>query len=678
MRIHQGAAAALLLVVTAGLLGAQDILRDLGRPQDFRSERVSSYDRSGGNNDRLSIAPGETVVLAEIEGPAAIHHIWVTIAAEAFYGRKIILRMYWDGEERPSVEAPIGDFFGVGHGLNRNLSSLAIACSSEGRARNCYWYMPFRRTARLTASNEGGAEVGAFYYYIDYRILPDMDPETPYFHAQYRQEMPCAPGKNYVFLEAEGRGHYVGCSLSILQRSMGWWGEGDDMITIDGEDFPSLYGTGSEDYFSDAWGMREDANLFYGCPLQEPDFKTGSKATVYRHHIPDPIPFRESIRVSIEHGHANDRSDYFSSVAYWYQTEPHAPFPQLPPVEERLPFALESPGLVLPVWDEIPGEALAVFRDSRTGMAVTARRLASSLASFYAPGGERYPVLSTDGARVGEEISLFLDAAAGEYFDLELFYLKGPSMGEVRALRVDQDEWEHRVESPPVRGYAEDRSIAHSVLKDVRLQAGTNRLLLKLEGRHPDATGSEFGFVGLRKTPSRPHFIRDWNLIGPFDAPDMSFLRASYPPEEGVDLSGGYTGKDGRTVAWTQIKAPESGWVRLEDLVRPREQAVAYGFTYVYAPEERDTQLLIGSDDGVRIWLNGDLVHTNPAYRGAYPDQDRIPVHLKKGWNTLLIKVLQGAGGWGYYVRFVDPEHTLIYSAGRSRDVFFSSAHGDE
>jgi hypothetical protein len=98
----------------------------------------------------------------------------------------------------------------------------------------------------------------------------------------------------------------------------------------------------------------------------------------------------------------------------------------------------------------------------------------------------------------------------------------------------------------------------------------------------------------------------------------------------------------------------------------------------VYAPEERDTQLLIGSDDGVRIWLNGDLVHTNPAYRGAYPDQDGIPVHLKKGWNTLLIKVLQGAGGWGYYVRFVDPEHTLIYSAGRSRDVFLSSAHGDE
>jgi len=665
MDLRHGIAATLFLVLTAGLPGAQDILRDLGRQQDFRSERVSSFDRSGGNNDRLSIAPGETALLAEIEGPAAIHHIWVTIAAEAFYGRKVILRMYWDGEERPSVETPIGDFFGVGHGLNRNLSSLAIACSSEGRARNCYWYMPFRRSARITATNEGGAPVGAFYTYIDYRVLKGLDPETPYFHAQYRQEMPCTPGKNYEMLEAKGRGHYVGCSLSILQRAMGWWGEGDDMIYVDGEEFPSLYGTGSEDYFSDAWGMREDENLFYGCPLQEPDFKTGSKATVYRHHIPDPIPFRESLRVTIEHGHANDRSDYFSSVAYWYQTEPHALFPELPPVEERLPFALESPGLDLPVWDEIRGGETTGFSDRRTGMTVRARRMVHALSSFYAPGGDRYPVLSTDGAQPGDRIDITLDAAAGEHYDLELYFLQGPTMGTVRASRVQQDGWEQALDSAPIQGYAANPRITRATLHDVRLRQGTNRLTLTAAGRDPEAAAGEFGFVGLRKTPSRPHFVRDWNLIGPFDAPDMSFLQAIYPPEEGIDLSGSYRGKDGRTVAWTRMTAPESGWVRLEDLILPREQAVAYGYTHVFAPEERDTQLLIGSDDGVRIWLNEELVHTNPAYRGAYPDQDRISVHLKQGWNTLLIKVLQGAGGWGFYVRFVDPEHTLVYSTER-------------
>ena len=119
--------------------------RQLAGTQDYVSKRVSSYDRTGGNKDSLTIKPGETAVLADLKGPGAIHHIWVTIAAEAFYGRKIVLRMYWDGEAAPSVEAPIGDFFGVGHGLNRNFASLPIACTSEGRARNCYWYMPFRQ-----------------------------------------------------------------------------------------------------------------------------------------------------------------------------------------------------------------------------------------------------------------------------------------------------------------------------------------------------------------------------------------------------------------------------------------------------------------------------------------------------------------------------------------------------
>ena len=212
----------------------QDLLCRLAQAQDYRSKRISSYDRTGGNRDALTIEPGQTAVLAEIPGPGAIHHIWVTIAAEPFYGRKLILRMYWDGETSASVEAPIGDFFGVGHGLNRNFSSLPINCSSEGRAKNCYWQMPFAKSALVIVTNEGTRPVAAFYYYIDYRELKEMPAATQYFHAQYRQEMPCEPGRNYVLLEADGRGHYVGCNMSILQRAMGWWGEGDDMIYVDG------------------------------------------------------------------------------------------------------------------------------------------------------------------------------------------------------------------------------------------------------------------------------------------------------------------------------------------------------------------------------------------------------------------------------------------------------------
>jgi hypothetical protein len=655
-----------LFQAMAGLIPAQnqDLLSKLGQQQNFTSKRVSSYDRSGGNRDRLTIEPGKTAVLAEIKGPAAIHHIWVTISAEPFYGRKIILRMYWDGEENPSVEAPIGDFFGVGHGLNRNFSSLPINCSSQGRARNCYWYMPFRESALITATNEGTGTVGAFYYYIDYRELPELPADTPYFHAQYHQEIPCRPGENYLFFDAIGRGHYAGCNLSILQRAMGWWGEGDDMIFVDGEKFPSLYGTGSEDYFSDAWGMREDENPFYGCPLQEPDFKTGSKATVYRFHIPDPIPFKKSIRVTIEHGHANDRSDYFSSVAYWYQSEPHKSFPPLPPMKERIPFALESPrGLTLPEWEELNGEKITMFRDRQSGMVFKAENLSHHLTSFYDQTGIRYPALSTEKAKKGTQAALSFSVEFGEQYNLEFYFLRGPSMGNFKVSEIKSGKHSAPFESEIFEGYSSEKEIAKMTLENALLQSGTNEVVFQVLDKAARSEGIDLAFVGLACSPSRQRFITDWNLIGPFNAPDMTYLQVPYPPEKEINLEKKYKGKNELILEWKKIQTEESGFINLAGILTPNEQAIAYGLVYVFSPERRQTHLLLGSDDGVRIWLNEELIHTNPAYRGAYPDQDKIPVTLEKGWNKLLVKVLQGGGGWGCYVRFIDPEGVLRWSA---------------
>ncbi len=641
----------------------QDLLSQLGQHQNYVSKRISSFDRTGGNNDRLSIDPGQTTVLAEIKGPAAIHHIWVTISAEPFYGRKLILRMFWDGEDSPSVETPIGDFFGVGHGLNRNFSSLPINCSSNGRARNCYWYMPFQRSARITVTNEGTRTVGAFYYYIDYRELLSVPPDTPYFHAQYRQEMPCLPGKNYLFLDAAGRGHYVGCNLSILQRAMGWWGEGDDMIYVDGEQTPSLYGTGSEDYFSDAWGMREDESPFYGCPLQEPDFKTGSKATVYRFHIPDPIPFKKSIRVTIEHGHANNRSDYFSSVAYWYQSEPHKSFPRLPPMEDRLPFALESPpGLNLPEWEECTEEKGTRFKDKLSGMAFRAENLSPQLTSYYSQTGKRYPALMTENAQAGTEATLSFSVEFGEHYNLELYFLQGPSMGDLKVsgFKAGGRSLPHEPES--FEGYSPGRNIDKLTLKNVLLESGENEISLRVSGNAPDSNGMEIAFIGMTLSPSLRRFVKEWNLIGPFEAPDMNHLQTAYPPEAELNLKKKYKGKNNTTIGWEKIQAAESGFINLARILEPNEQTIAYGLAYVHSPNAFATHLLLGSDDGVRLWLNGKLIHSNPAYRGAYPDQDKIPIVLKKGWNTILIKVLQGAGGWGFYVRLIDPQGILHWS----------------
>jgi D-arabinan exo alpha-(1,3)/(1,5)-arabinofuranosidase (non-reducing end) len=572
--------------------------------------------------------------------------------------------MYWDGETAPSVEAPVGDFFGVGHGLDRNFSSLPINCSSEGRARNCYWQMPFRKSARITVTNEGLKPVAAFYYYVDYRVLRELSEFIPYFHAQYRQELPCAPGRNYLLLEAEGRGHYIGCNLSVIQRAMGWWGEGDDMIYVDGEKTPSLHGTGSEDYFSDAWGMRQDENLFYGCPLQEEDFQPGSKASVYRFHVPDPVPFTKSIAVTIEHGHANDRADDFSSVAYWYQTEPHKPFPALAPLSERLPYAFEPPdGLILPQWEKMASDAGAVFEDKQKGWVFESPNLAPLVTSFYGPDGSRLAALTTeaaqsDGAKSGTEARLTFAVEVREQYDIDIYLLKGPARGEVTAFAAGADG---KPLCASLDGYSPEVEIAKLSLPGVLLEEGANAIVLRATGKNGKSLGADMALVGLSLAPADRRFIRDWLLIGPFDAPDMDYLTVAYPPEKEIALDKKYPGKGGLEVAWKKAGALSDGSLNLNDLFRPNEQAIIYGLAYVRSPDERTTHLLLGSDDGVRVWLNGEIVHSNPAYRGNYPDQDRIKVALHKGWNALLVKVLQGAGGWGFSMRLADPHGDLRY-----------------
>jgi hypothetical protein len=319
--------------------------------KDYRAARVSSHDRSGGNADALhAVAPGETVVLADIEGPGMITHIWFTIAAEKWHGRKIILRMYWDNESHPSVLCPINDFFCAGHGINANVWSLPITVTSNGRARNCFFKMPFNKRARIEITNKGLEPIRAFYYYIDYRLYNRRFINDGYFHAQYRQEYPAVSGKNYLICEAKGRGHFVGCNLSIESNDGdGWWGEGDDRFFVDGEAYPSMHGTGSEDYLCDAWGIWPGFSPYYGSPIHEgANYAKGNRYTSYRFHIEDPVPFERSLRVEIEHYGAKfedgkvisgftERDDNWSSVAYWYQTEPHFPWGPLPPVDQRLP-----------------------------------------------------------------------------------------------------------------------------------------------------------------------------------------------------------------------------------------------------------------------------------------------------------------------------------------------------
>jgi hypothetical protein len=332
----------------AGGLGGQ-ILSALTRSSEAQSQRASSSNPElDSNGDAWTVKAGETVMLADLTGPGAITHIWNTVASQdPFSGRSLVLRIYWDGNDKPSVEAPLGDFFGVGHGAIANFNSLPVSVSSYGRSRTCLWRMPFRQRAKITLTNEDrGFGPVSFYFYVDWVKLPNWTEDTLYFHARYNQAFPAKPG-DYTILETKGRGHYVGTVYSVHQVKNGWFGEGDDRFYIDGETLPSLRGTGTEDYFNDAWGFRAFAAPSHGVTVYEGPF-AGDRVTAYRWHLADPVHFKTGLKVTIEHkgsiytdagiqtASSKERSDWLSSVAFWYQTPPVAGNEPLPLATNRV------------------------------------------------------------------------------------------------------------------------------------------------------------------------------------------------------------------------------------------------------------------------------------------------------------------------------------------------------
>jgi len=369
----------IFLLIAGSLFAQNPAEKEIWELRDYSSERISSYDRTGANDDgnwANKIEPGETRTIGDIEGPGIIKHFWTTIATgEPNHLKKIVLRMYWDGEETPSVEAPIGDFFGLGLGRYFMYESKFLSVGSQ-KALNANFPMPFQKSAKITVTNEGDHPIDAYYYNIDWEKHESLPEDIGYFHAQYRQAEPTdgwtedweangqpkinnhknADGEgNYVIMEAEGKGHFIGVTHSLIQNQGDWWGEGDEMIYIDGAEEPQINGTGAEDYYLGAWcyggcginafGHEKPTFAYseYGNPLNGGDDR-GAEWMVYRFHSESPVVFNESIKMTIEHGHANHRSDNYYTVGYWYQTEPHAEFPPLPPVEDRIPEMKNTDG----------------------------------------------------------------------------------------------------------------------------------------------------------------------------------------------------------------------------------------------------------------------------------------------------------------------------------------------
>lgn len=329
--------------------GVPDEIFAQARLRNYKSRRSSSWDRTGGNADWIVVDPGRTATLMDVTGAGVITHIWFTInSQDPMHLKNLVLRAWWDGESTPSIEVPVGDFFGLGLGEYFVYQS-ALLVVAPVKALNAYFQMPFAQSARITVSNQGSAPVKSYYFAIDYISLPVLPQGLGRFHAQYRQNTPCAGvssnGKNlsgrdnYVFLEATGKGHLIGVTQSVLQNQNGWFGEGDDMIFIDGDELPTINGTGTEDYFNGAWGYGNQAysDPYIGTPYIVDPSRIGGRYCQYRWHLESPLAFEKSLRFTMEHGTANNRSDDFYSTAYWYQAEPHAAFPALPAPAQRVP-----------------------------------------------------------------------------------------------------------------------------------------------------------------------------------------------------------------------------------------------------------------------------------------------------------------------------------------------------
>jgi hypothetical protein len=372
-------------------LAAGGVLDGLAQPQKGRSMRATSamrvgelrrgpdgdrtkgerrYDPSAdprgdsdvrSNWDNFNVPPGATHVLLDEKGPGVITHIWITFLGPEPQGwapkgsadhQELMLRMFWDGNPRPAVEAPVGDFFANCFGRRSEVISLPVIVEGAD-SYNAFWRMPFRKSARIEIENQSQKPLSLLYFNIDWIRLDRLPKDSPYFYAQYRQEYPARKGRDYLLLETTGKGHYVGTVLGVRMRSPAWFGEGDEKIYIDGETKPSIWGTGTEDYFLSAWGLENTGTPYFGVPFFD-SRGVGGHVSSYRWHLSDPIVFNTGIKVTLEHmgwmsedenpeyqaTSWNEREDDYSSVAFWYQTG-------VPTFMERAPGAAARrlPGL---------------------------------------------------------------------------------------------------------------------------------------------------------------------------------------------------------------------------------------------------------------------------------------------------------------------------------------------
>ena len=481
-----------------------------------RSSAVSSHAPTAGSNaDRIKyINPGETTEIAKIKGPAIINHIWLTFNESrpnwlepkgSANHAEIVLRIYWDNESEPAVESPLGDFFAAGFGKRTEMRSLPVVVEG-GDGYNCFWTMPFRKEARITVTNEGEKAVRSFYYQIDYTEVDHLPGNTGYFYAQYKQEFPEKTGDDYLVLEAEGRGHYIGTVMSVRSRSPYWFGEGDAKFYIDGEQEPSIWGTGTEDYFLSAWGLNKGLYPYFGCTYKSMDSEEdlGVRFTLYRWHIADPIRFNKSLKFKIEHkgwissdetesgkvdGHV-EREDDIATVAFWYQEGRAKRFTTLPPYKERI-----FPNLDLIIEGE---EMMKSVRHSSGKLELQSGYDWTGSGQIFFEPAEKPGWLETDFLVEKEEPrGLVLRMTQSSDYGIYRIYIDGMPVPEV-PMTIDIDFNSPAQKVKIIDLYSNTTDVRDYYLGSTILKKGKHTIRFELIGRNNSSAGNALGFDSFR------------------------------------------------------------------------------------------------------------------------------------------------------------------------------------
>jgi hypothetical protein len=429
-----------------------------------------------------------------------------------------------------------------------------------------------------------------------------------------------------------------------------WFLEGDEMVYVDGEKFPSVYGTGTEDYFTSGWYFNRGE--FYG-PYHGLIIKNDSLARIaaYRFQVGDAIPFEKSIRFTIEHGHDNTEIADYSSTAYWYQIEPHQQFPPMLKASLRIPLRVAVPDGALEAESLIPvGSDIKYDTEDM---------------SDYGPdwSGSKQLQVIPNGSKA--EFTLTIPNVDEEKFSVDMYYTLGPDYGNWDISYQDRKVGE-------LIGYNREIFPAGKItLSDLKPVDKNIPLKFVLTGKEVKSNGYVIGIDAFVLEPVR-EYIPEWYIIGPFPNERKSEeerlgLDTVYPPEKEIDLSKIYIGADSQKVKWQLYKTPENGRFQLWDKVNPYELVVVYALTYIYSPKDQTLPLLLGSDDGVKVLLNDQEIHRKLLVRISSPDQDRVPLKLHKGWNKLLLKIENNFGGYAFFARILDLDNSLIINPNKEK-----------